>query len=234
MAPSYHTLAKLDHANVVRYYSSWIEDGNSTSTSLPGGSAIQDDDGVGGHDADDDSASVSSPPPPPPPPLPSKWLDQTFLRTGPTSSIDQADDNGDSDDGGDDEGPRPGRTVPTSGAGPLQLVAKKGRRGALVSRAVVVPAGQLVHCLPRFRTPENLTLHIVMALYPLSLRQFLVMGCSNGRDDLPAKHCYCARVSLNIFHGIAEGVQYLHRNGIAYRDLKPWNVMFGVRSGSSN
>lgn len=38
------------------------------------------------------------------------------------------------------------------------------------------------------------------------------------------KHCFCPRASAEIFHGIVQGVEYLHNAGLIHRDIKPGNI----------
>lgn len=62
------------------------------------------------------------------------------------------------------------------------------------------------------------TLHILMAVYPLTLKAFLDV------ESTPHRHCFCLESSLDLFLGICTGVAHLHQKNIVHRDLKPANV----------
>ena len=78
-----------------------------------------------------------------------------------------------------------------------------------------------------------LTLHIQMALHPLSLADYLTTSSfpSTTTNPQEARHCFHIRPSLQILLSILDGVQYLHDCGVVHRDLKPSNVFLTINTG---
>ncbi|OJD37782.1 kinase-like protein [Diplodia corticola] len=81
----------------------------------------------------------------------------------------------------------------------------------------------------------NLALHIQMALYPMTLADYLKVETDYltvGSDDEAQKktdgvkyrHCFHVKPSLQILLAILDGVQYLHARNMVHRDLKPANI----------
>lgn len=85
--------------------------------------------------------------------------------------------------------------------------------------------GQLHSAIKKHDTVEEpvMTLHIQMSLHPLSLSQYLVPSNQSSGPSQP-RHCFHLRPSLLLIRAILSGVQYLHSQGIIHRDLKPGNV----------
>lgn len=75
-----------------------------------------------------------------------------------------------------------------------------------------------------------LTLHIQMALHPLSLADYLAPGPVQETLSKSARHCFHIKPSLQILLAILDGVQYLHDNGVVHRDLKPSNVFLTLNT----
>ncbi|KGQ01050.1 PEK protein kinase [Paracoccidioides lutzii Pb01] len=72
-----------------------------------------------------------------------------------------------------------------------------------------------------------LTLHIQMSLHPLSLATYLVPRPATSDTNSP-RHCYHLIPSLKIILGVLAGVEYLHSMGIVHRDLKPANIFLSL------
>lgn len=80
-----------------------------------------------------------------------------------------------------------------------------------------------------------LALHIQMSLYSMTLSDFL---SSSDRTDVDSseiaslRHCFHRSASLALLLSIMDGVRYLHRESIVHRDLKPGNIFLAVRPGT--
>ncbi|THZ69145.1 kinase-like protein [Aureobasidium pullulans] len=80
----------------------------------------------------------------------------------------------------------------------------------------------------------SLALHIQMSLYSMTLSDFMSPTTYPiaSSDIASLRHCFHAHSSLEILSSIVEGVEYLHSEGIVHRDLKPGNIFLAVRGGS--
>ncbi|KAL1634898.1 hypothetical protein SLS56_001979 [Neofusicoccum ribis] len=95
------------------------------------------------------------------------------------------------------------------------------------------------HHRPDVRTPRSsdltqigLALHIQMALYPMTLAEYLKVEPDYVRAELDGtshgetvyRHCFHVKPSLQVLLAILDGVQYLHAHNMVHRDLKPANI----------
>ncbi|KAI9821696.1 MAG: hypothetical protein M1827_002277 [Pycnora praestabilis] len=93
-------------------------------------------------------------------------------------------------------------------------------------------------CIERTRNPKGytasigpiVTIHIQMSLHPVSLTNYLSPDVSGLTHDSTADHyhCYHLEPSLRLVLAILSGVGYLHSQGIVHRDLKPANVFLSI------
>lgn len=82
----------------------------------------------------------------------------------------------------------------------------------------------------------RLILHVQMALYPLSLADYLMEPSSRGSVGLfrNIQHCFHLDMSSRILLEILDGVEYLHKMGIVHRDLKPSNIFLSIQDQTSH
>jgi translation initiation factor 2-alpha kinase 3 len=80
-------------------------------------------------------------------------------------------------------------------------------------------------------TKPQLAVHMQMALYPMTLTDFLYPDKPAGTATAPPlKHCFHLKPSIRILLAIIDGIAYLHQNQIVHRDLKPGNIFLAPGS----
>ncbi|KAI9757177.1 MAG: hypothetical protein M4579_003567 [Chaenotheca gracillima] len=79
----------------------------------------------------------------------------------------------------------------------------------------------------------TLVLHIQMSLHPTSLSTYLFTDRTNkaSEGDPDQSHCFHLKPSLSLTLAILAGVEYLHSQGVVHRDLKPGNVFLALHRG---
>ncbi|KAK4987382.1 hypothetical protein LTR66_007605 [Elasticomyces elasticus] len=221
------TIARLDHPNLVRYYSGWIECSFAGSQQydtqrrslprklLPGGEhtspSFDPDQATAGADATDATGPISS-----------------------NSSLDAEAEYGDN------------IIFEYSGSNVRSVtpvLCKQSQNGADkhaqdISRAEI--SGDSTSLTTSGTTTiakPILTLHIQMSLHPLTLASCIApaFDSNTNTDDTPSlQHCFHIESSIHLLLAILDGVEYLHAEGIVHRDLKPGNVFLSVSTNTSS
>lgn len=70
----------------------------------------------------------------------------------------------------------------------------------------------------------QLAVHMQMAMYPMTLTDFLSQEQVPSTSAPPLRHCFHLQPSIRILLAILDGVAYLHHHQIVHRDLKPGNI----------
>lgn len=87
-------------------------------------------------------------------------------------------------------------------------------------------------------SPEKpcLALYIQMSLYSMTLADFLSpsLGDFDSSAVASLRHCFHADATLHMLSSIIDGVRYLHKEDIVHRDLKPGNIFLAIRPGSDS
>ncbi|KAH0146513.1 kinase-like protein, partial [Aureobasidium melanogenum] len=248
-------LARLEHPNIVRYHSGWIEWAPLISKKQALGfnghklleAPRESEDDVSesfdhnipaidvqfGYDDDDDENPFEI----------STGQDQRFAtleedimfedsrRSGKTASDTQSLQPGSYSEGTPlQKIPSRGTIASVSDGSEVELITRKDEPSESSYDTSSFSTNQQ-H--PTSSSP-SLALHIQMSLYSMTLSDFLAPTTYPITTDniSSLRHCFHAHSSLEILSSIIEGVEYLHSEGIVHRDLKPGNIFLAVREGS--
>eukprot|EP00026_Physarum_polycephalum_P004424 Phypoly_transcript_04443.p1 GENE.Phypoly_transcript_04443~~Phypoly_transcript_04443.p1 ORF type:complete len:628 (+),score=134.15 Phypoly_transcript_04443:193-2076(+) len=214
------TLALLNHPNVVRYHSAWIERNDcepdslvptatSTTQHKPEESSIPEDDSCD-YSSDDEISPLSD----------EVWSDSEDMEQFNPFKIDEECWPTSSND--DNTPPHPllketqhllphkKSSIPVT---PQHFDAPKQLKPKTTST-------RSNRTTQRKKRSENIaTLFIVMQLYTTTLAQWLDRRPPDMVDP---------KQNIHIFHQICRGLEYIHSKGVIHRDLKPGNIFINM------
>lgn len=218
------TLAQLDHPNIVRYHTSWIEwtehhpNTRLTESSLDSGmlSSASDDAVIGALNDRDLDVSVR------------------LATTSRSEQLEIVFEESPRDTSYAVIGANPGRGLNSLTA--EASVADATSKSNSTAEPVIRDSNQAngVGSQHQTSSESTLVLHMQMSLHPMTLADYLTpVPVSSNPDALPRlSHCFHLEPSVSILQAILNGVEYLHDKGMIHRDIKPANIFIGMKSGS--
>ncbi|TKA33587.1 hypothetical protein B0A50_00423 [Salinomyces thailandicus] len=202
------TLARLDHPNIVRYFGGWIEWSNVSGAAQTSELSELYGENGGIHRV---------------------WSE--------VSDSSRVSDEGNVRAGAEDSGSSLGREVTQSASEGAEIVFESSlpsqdavalqpsvsdRNMRAVSKSTTEAFDSANQEFATVASGPALALHLQMALYPLTLGDYLNSSSDNVTSGL--HHCFHVQPSISILLAILDGVEYLHNEGIVHRDLKPANI----------
>lgn len=210
------TLARLEHPNIVRYFSGWIEWSQPSMPELTASSRNERLLMAPGDESSEQSAVLGA-------------QDPLSLSVG--QDILFEDSRATASNGSTNSAPL-GRVRTRS---TLASVSDE-EEVEVIQRFEDPTSSMLTQSLGEHElhsTEPVLTLHIQMSLYSMTLSNYISSTSVDDAASLSAlRHCFHLRQSLRMLLSILGGVEYLHDEGIVHRDLKPGNIFLAIRLSS--
>lgn len=219
------TLALLDHPNIVRYHTSWIEWTNASPSTKTGQSSVDSGLTTASEDAVLGAQNEFEP-------------THSDGRLATTTRSEHFEILFEESHGRSKEALN--ETVSERSAANLTMHSPSPRganRSIETAESVNGETNRAARMPLSFEALSNyptLVLHMQMSLHPMSLAEYLapISASTDPHAPPPLSHCFHLEPSVSILQAILNGVEYLHDKGMVHRDIKPANIFIGTKGAS--